>query len=82
MMAPHRAHQVGRVISACLLDDHRCQKGIAVMLMLIINGEGTCRPKHMLLAGRGLPTYKPNRTIRPLTMPEVLYKIAGKINLR
>ena len=65
-----------------LITDQRCQNGIAVLLMLIINGEGSGRLKHMLLAGRGLPTYKPNHKIRPITMPEVWYKIAGKLNLK
>ena len=65
-----------------LVTDAQCQNGLAILLMLIINGEGTGQLKHMILSGRGLPTYKPNGNIRPLTMPEVFYKIAGKINLK
>jgi hypothetical protein len=63
------------------MTDKQCQNGIAVLLMLIINGEATGTLQHILLSGRGLPTHKPNGKIRPLTMPEVFYKIAGKINL-
>ena len=54
-----------------------------MLLMLIINGEGTGQLKHMLLSMRGIPLSKPQSTkVRPIDMGEVWFKAAGRIAMK
>ena len=66
-----------------LLSNNRCLDPIAMLLMLIINGEAKGQLQHMLQAMRGVPLAKPQSTkVRPIDMGEVWVKVAGRIAMK
>jgi hypothetical protein len=66
-----------------LLNNSRCLDAIAMLLMLIINGDARGQLCHMLQAMRGMPLAKPQSTkVRPIDMGEVWVKAAGRIVMK
>jgi hypothetical protein len=66
-----------------LLSSTRCLDPLAMLLMLIINGEPRGQLSHMLKTMRGIPLAKPQSiNVRPIDMGEVWVKIAGRIAMK